>query len=68
MAEKLNLHLLKFATAEGVVAGIDLIAECLADLRDAEGQLEARAVEDVAKIGKNPLSCFWATPRRKASS
>src|SRR5579885_3162076 len=36
MAEKLNLHLLKFARAEGEVARCDLVAEALAHLSDAE--------------------------------
>src|SRR5260221_2921994 len=45
MAEELDLHLLEFPAAEGIVARVDLIAKCLADLRDAKRQLHARAVE-----------------------
>ena len=37
--EELHLHLLELAHAIGEVAGADLVAERLADLRDAEGQL-----------------------------
>ena len=35
--------------------GIDLVAEALADLRDAEGQLDAAGVDDVLEVGEDPL-------------
>ena len=54
-AEKLDLHLLEFARAEDVVARIDLVAKRLADLRDAERELLARGIEDIAEIHKDRL-------------
>ena len=36
MAEIFNFHLFKFPRAEGEVTRVDLVAECLADLGDAE--------------------------------
>src|SRR5579864_1678602 len=55
MAEILDLHLLELARPERVVARIDLIAEALADLRDAEGHLETSRVDDVSEIGEDAL-------------
>src|SRR5437867_3577084 len=60
VAEELDLHLLELAAAEGVIPRIDLVAERLADLGDAEGELEARAVEDVAEIDEYALGGFGA--------
>ena len=54
-AEILDLHLLEFPRTENVVAWIDLIAKRLADLRDAEGELLARGIEDIAEIHKDRL-------------
>jgi hypothetical protein len=40
--EELHLHLLELADAEQEVAGRDLVAEALADLRDPERRLHAQ--------------------------
>src|SRR5208283_4846453 len=60
MAEELDLHLLEFATTESVVARVDLVAERLADLSNAEGQLEPGAVEDIAEVDEHPLGRLGA--------
>ena len=53
LAEELALHLLKLTGAEGEVARRDLVAERLADLADAEGQLAAGRALDVRKVDKD---------------
>ena len=55
LAEKLQLHLLELACAEGEVAGCDLIAEGLADLADPEGDLLAGGALDILEIDENAL-------------
>ena len=55
MAEKLDLHLLELARAEGEVSRRDFVAETLADLGDAEGHRDAAAVADVFEIDEYPL-------------
>ncbi len=47
LAEELQLHLLELAGTEGEVARGDLVAEGLAHLADAEGQLPAGGALDV---------------------
>ena len=59
-AEILDLHLLEFARAENVVAGIDLVAKGFSDLCDAEGQLLTGGVEHIAEIHKDRLRCLGA--------
>src|SRR5919197_6599260 len=54
--EKLDFHLFEFAGAERKVPGRDLVTKRLADLRDAEGQLEAHGLQDVVKVHENALS------------
>ena len=54
-AEKLALHLLELTGAEGEVAGGDLVAERLAHLADAEGQLAAGGALDVGEVHKDAL-------------
>ena len=56
--EELHLHLLELARAEQEVAGRDLVAERLADLRDAERHLLARRVEHVEEVDEDPLRRF----------
>ena len=56
LAEELKFHLLKLSYAEDEVAGGDLVAEALADLSDAEGQLAAGGALDVYKVGEDALS------------
>src|SRR5262245_6177452 len=63
MAEELDLHLFELATAERVVARVDLVAESLADLRDAERQLHPIAVEHVLEVGEDTLSGLWSEIR-----
>src|SRR5690606_30977337 len=46
-AEELDLHLLELAASEREVARVDLVAERLADLPDAERQPNPRGVEHV---------------------
>ena len=48
--EVLHLHLLELAHPEHEVAGRDLVAEALADLRDPERDLLARALLDVLEV------------------
>ena len=55
LAEPLVLHLLEFDGAEDEVAGRDLVAERLADLRDAEGDLGARRALHVQKVDEFAL-------------
>ena len=59
-AEELDLHLLELARAEGEVARVDLVAEALADLGDAERQLDAAGVDDVLEVGEDPLGGLGA--------
>src|SRR5205823_1626589 len=56
VAEEFDLHLLEFTASERIVARIDLIAEGLADLADAERKFEARAIQDVVKVHEDTLS------------
>ena len=55
LAEELALHLLELAGAEGEVARGDLVAERLAHLAHAEGQLAAGGALDVGKVDKDAL-------------
>src|SRR5262249_1266054 len=48
--EVLHLHLLELAHPEDEVAGADLVAEALADLSDAEGQLLAARLLNVLEV------------------
>ena len=56
LAEELQLHLLELAGAEGEVAGRDLVAEALADLRDAEGDLRRVVRWIFLKLTKMPCA------------
>ena len=58
LAEEFHLHLFKFPGAEGEVAGGDFVAEGLADLADAEGQLLPGGALDVGKVYKDALGGF----------
>ncbi len=53
--EIFNLHLLEFARAEDEIARRDLVAERLPDLRDAEGQLPPRRVQNIFEVDEDPL-------------
>ena len=53
--EELELHLLELAGAEHEVARRDLVAEALADLRDAERRLLAAGVEHVLEVHEHAL-------------
>ncbi len=53
--EELHLHLLEFAGAEDEVARCDLVAEALADLRDAERRLLARGGHHVLEVHEDAL-------------
>ena len=55
MAEKLHLHLLELARAEGEVARCNFIAETFALLRDAERHLHPAAVHHVAEVDEHAL-------------
>ena len=55
MDEELDLHHVEFADAEQEVAGIDLVAEPLAQLGDAEGQLARRGGQYVVEIDEDAL-------------
>ena len=53
--EELELHLLELARAEQEVARRDLVAEALADLRDAEGGRMRARVHDVDEVDEDAL-------------
>ena len=55
LAEELALHLLELAGTEGEVARRDLIAEGLAYLTHAEGQLAAGGALDVGEVDEDAL-------------
>ena len=55
LAEELQLHLLELTDAEDEVARGDLVAEGLADLAHAEGQLAAGGALGVDKVGEDAL-------------
>src|SRR3989344_2816210 len=48
-----DFHLLEFARTENEIARSNLVAECFSYLRDAEGQLGVKGVDDILEIGKN---------------
>src|SRR5262249_18590378 len=56
--EVLDLHLFELASSKNEVAGRDLVAKRFADLRDAEGQLTIRRVENILEVHKNALRSF----------
>jgi hypothetical protein len=56
--EVLDLHLLELARAEGEIAGCDFVAEGLANLGDAKGQLSAHGIEHVAEVDVDALRGF----------
>ena len=53
--EELHLHLLELADAEEEVAGRDLVAEALSDLRDPERRLDAQRRRHVLEVHEDPL-------------
>ena len=55
LAEELHLHLLKLAHAEDELSGHDLVAEGLADLGNAEGQLHASRLLYVEVVDEDAL-------------
>ena len=55
LAEELQLHLLEFAHAEDEVAGRYLVAEGLAYLANARGQLLARGAHGVGEVDEYAL-------------
>ena len=64
--EVLHLHLLELARAEDEVAGRDLVAERLADLRDPERRLLARELQDVLEVEEDPLGGLGAQEDARA--
>ena len=61
--EVLHLHQLELERAEDEVAGRDLVAERLADLRDAERRLAARDLGDVLEVDEDALRGLRAEVR-----
>ena len=53
--EEFEFHLLELAAAEGEVPWRDFVAERLADLRDAEWNLDPAGVDDVVEVGEDSL-------------
>src|SRR5215213_390681 len=53
--EELHLHLLKLTCPENEIAGRDLVAERLADLRDPERRLSAGELQDVLEVDEDAL-------------
>ena len=64
--EVLHLHLFELPHAEDELACHDLVAEGLAGLRDAEGQLHARALLHVQEVHEDALGRFGAQVDRAA--
>ena len=64
--EVLHLHLLELARAEDEVAGGDLVAERLADLRDSERRLLTRELQDVLEVEEDPLGGLGAQEDARA--
>src|SRR5580700_7313049 len=58
MTKELHFHLLELARAEGEVPRRDFVAKTLADLSDAEGNFDARAVANVFEVDEHPLRGF----------
>ena len=56
--EELHLHLLEFAHAEDELPRHDLVAEGLADLRDAERKFHAARFLDVEEVDEDALRRF----------
>jgi hypothetical protein len=56
--EELHLHLLELPHAEDELPRDDLVAEGLAGLRDAEGDLHARALLHVQEVHEDALCRF----------
>ena len=59
-AEEFHFHLRELAGAECEVAGRDLVAERLADLRNTERKLFSRGDADQVEVHENRLACFGA--------
>ena len=53
--EELDLHLFELAAPKREIAWIDLVAEGLADLSDAEGNTHAGGIADGLEVDENPL-------------
>ena len=64
--EKFQFHLFELARAEGEIARVNFVAERLADLCDAEGNLLARDAEHVLKLREDDL-CGLGTKIRDAA-
>ena len=64
--EELHLHLLELAQAEEEVPGRDLVAERLADLRDAERRLAPRDLEHVLEVDEDALRRLRTQVRERA--
>ena len=58
--EKFQFHLLELARAEGEIARRDLVAERLADLRDAERHFLPRGFQHIFELRENRLRGFRA--------
>ena len=61
--EELHLHLLELARTKNEVAGRDLVAEALADLRDPERRLPPRELKDVLEVDEDALRRLRAQVR-----
>ena len=60
LAEELTFHLLELTGTESEVARGDLVAECLTNLTNTEGQLAAGGALNVRKVYENALCGFGA--------
>ena len=56
--KELHLHLLELTRAKNEVAGSNLVAKCLADLRDAKGHFLTHRLLHVEKVHENTLRRF----------
>src|SRR2546428_13869801 len=65
MDEVLHLHLLELSRAEDEVAGCDLVAEGLADLRDPEGDAAMQRVDDGVEIDVDALRRLRTQPHHR---
>ena len=66
-AEEFDFHLLEFAASKGEIAWIDFVAECLADLPDAERNFHSRRVAHGLEVDEYPLRRLRAQVRNAGS-
>ncbi len=66
MAEELYFHLFEFTRTESKVARRNLVAKTLADLSNAEGNFDARAIAYILEFTKMPCAVSGRKNARSA--